>query len=70
MGLCVNSRPKRKSVVRDERIRRAMLGMTCNPPYSIQRFLDEVSAPDDGEEVFQLYGTKTSTFLFTQTLNT
>lgn len=55
-SIVTNSKPKKKTTVRDERIRRAMLGMTCTPPYSVQRFLDEVAEPDDGEEVFEIFG--------------
>lgn len=53
-----NSNPKRASVVRDERIRKAMLGMTCYPPYSVERFLTDVTEPEDGEEVFDTFGMK------------
>lgn len=52
----VNSKPKSKTTARDDRIRNAMLAMTTNPPYSIERFLDEVATPDDGEKVFDIFG--------------
>lgn len=51
-SIATNSKPKKVTTVRDECIRKAMLGMTCTPPYTVARFLDEVAAPNDGEEVF------------------